>query len=132
VNGLAKADRCHYDPAASSAEYYDTYFCEIDFANFAKHPDPRRMLRASVLEHAIACRSSAGMSRDKSLAGCLSAMSFRLEPLASRVGGCGAATPGERGRFGSLTSVQQIVGFGRECLKAGRSAMGVNDVASSS
>jgi ubiquinone/menaquinone biosynthesis C-methylase UbiE len=58
LNVASKAGRLHYDPAGSSAEYYDTFFSEIDVANFADQTDPRRTLRASVLEHAVTSRVS--------------------------------------------------------------------------
>jgi ubiquinone/menaquinone biosynthesis C-methylase UbiE len=56
LNLVAKAGRRHYDPDGSSADYYDTFFSDIDVANFAEQADPRRTLRASLIEQAVTSR----------------------------------------------------------------------------
>ena len=60
LNLLAKTSRRKYKPGEDAAEYYDTFFSELDVANFADDADPRRTLRAKVLERAVIDRVAPG------------------------------------------------------------------------
>ena len=60
LNFLAKTSRRKFKAGEDAAEYYDTFFSDLDVANFAEDTDPRRTLRAKVLERAVVDRVAPG------------------------------------------------------------------------